>query len=97
MEEIYQDKLLGKIIVLIKKTCENDIRIIFDDADICLETDLKLDLNMDSFALVVLQINIEECFDIQFDPLQDDFDEIFHKVKDVYMYVQKKLESRQSW
>lgn len=92
MAEKCEDELLRRIINVIRKTCESDIMIPFDNPLINPDTDLKLDLGLDSIALVVLQINIEECFGIQFDPLQDDFDEIFHKVNNVYIYVKKKLE-----
>ncbi len=95
MTEKYEERLQKDVMDVIRKTCENDVMLSTGYSMIEPETDLKLDLGFDSIALVVLQVNIEERFGIQFDPLQDDFDEIFQKAGDLYTYVRKKLEDGQ--
>ena len=89
-------EVLQEVINVIKKTCEKDMVSYGHIPTIGRNTDLKLDLEMDSIALVVLQINMEDAFGIQFDPLQNDFEEIFCTVERVCQFVLEGLKER-SW
>lgn len=59
--------------------------------EITLDTDIRKDLNFDSVMLVVLQIDIEDEFHIRFDPVRDDFQQIFTTVRSIGRYVEKCL------
>lgn len=86
-----EKKLFHAVVDVINQTCEDDMAACCPETEITRDTDLKLDLGLDSIGLVVLQVNLENQFGIQFDPLEDDFDEIFYRVQDVYRYVCRKL------
>lgn len=49
------------------------------------------DLNMESLQLVTLQVELEDEFQIEFDPLEDDFYEIFKTINTVYETIERKL------
>lgn len=53
---------------------------------------LQEDLEMESLQLVELQIELETAFSITFDPIEDDFFEIFQTIGTLYDAVAKKLE-----
>lgn len=59
--------------------------------EITLDTDVRKDLNFDSVMLIVLQVDIEDTFHIRFDPIQEDFQQIFTTVRSMSQYVQKCL------
>lgn len=58
------------------------------------DTNCKLadDLQLDSFAIVTLQVAIEDNFDILFDPLEDDFVEIFCTIGHLVRFIAGKYE-----
>lgn len=53
---------------------------------------LQEDLEMESLQLVELQIELETAFSITFDPIEDDFFEMFQTIGTLYDAVAKKLE-----
>lgn len=53
---------------------------------------LQEDLKMESLQLIELQIELETAFSISFDPIEDDFFEIFQTIGTLYDAVAKKLE-----
>lgn len=58
------------------------------------ETSLTDDLHMESIHIVSLQVELEDEFGIEFDPLEDDFFEIFQTIGSVCETIEKKLENR---
>lgn len=54
---------------------------------------LTRDLGMESIHIVTLQVELEERFGIQFDPLEDDFYMIFQSVGSVYETIERKLQN----
>ena len=58
------------------------------------DASLTDDLNMESIHLVSFQVELEDAFQIEFDPLKDDFYEIFQTVSSVYQAVEKKLREK---
>lgn len=54
-------------------------------------TRLADDLQLDSFSIITLQVAIEDNFHIQFDPLEDDFVEIFCTMGQLVDFVDRKL------
>ena len=74
---------------LLKLICEN-IGCEIDrlrDKSILLE-----ELGYDSITKIQLQVEIEDEFEFLFDPLEDDFDEIFSSVERLHQYVQRQVE-----
>lgn len=57
-------------------------------------TKLADDLQLDSFSIVTLQVAIEDNFKIQFDPLEDDFVEIFCNMGRLVDFVNEKCEKK---
>lgn len=53
---------------------------------------LQEDLEMESLQLVELQVELETVFSITFDPIEDDFFEIFQTIGTLRGAVAKKLE-----
>ena len=49
------------------------------------------DLGFDSVNLLYLQVAVEDEFDIKFDPILDDFSEIFRNLKNLCECVERKL------
>ena len=60
-------------------------------SDLSLGDSLTDDLGMESIHIVTLQVELEDTFQIEFDPLQDDFFEIFRTVASVYQTIERKL------
>lgn len=54
-------------------------------------TRLAENLQLDSFSIITLQVAIEDNFHIQFDPLEDDFVEIFCTMGQLVDFVDRKL------
>lgn len=55
------------------------------------EMRLVEDLDFDSVSLLYLQVAIEDAFDIRFDPVLDDFGEIFYSMKNLCDGINKKI------
>lgn len=53
------------------------------------------DLDMDSVKLVMLQIAIEDEFQIMFEPLKDNFIEIFSTVATLNKFIEERCNERQ--
>lgn len=56
-----------------------------------LDADIRMRLGFDSIMLVILQITLEDTFHIRFDPVKDDFREIFSTVGTICSYVENSL------
>ena len=56
------------------------------------DTKLDEDLQLDSFALITLQVEIEDRFNLQFNPLEDDFVEIFSTIGNLIDFIREKCE-----
>ncbi|MBD5450898.1 MAG: acyl carrier protein [Lachnospiraceae bacterium] len=54
------------------------------------EINLRDELGMDSLAMVMLQVQIEEEFRFTFDPIEDDFERIFETFGSLYNYLEGK-------
>lgn len=63
-----------------------------DERNVTPDTDIRKDLGFDSIMLVILQIDIEDAFQIRFDPVHDDLQKIFTTVKAMGEYVRRCLE-----
>lgn len=57
---------------------------------------LEEDLHMDSLNLAFLQIKIEDTFQFEFDPINDDFEECFNSFGSLCQYIAKKCGVEQS-
>ena len=79
------DILLAGINKCINRALEKEVQ------SLCSEMSLIDDLGMESLQLVTLQVELEDEFDIEFDPLEDDFYEIFQTIGTVYQTVKSKL------
>lgn len=73
--------LYERVVRCIEKSMENA------DGEVTVDSRLQEDLGMTSLELVMLQIALEEEFLIAFDPINDDFGEIFQSVSSVYSFV----------
>lgn len=60
--------------------------------DINMAMSLIEDLKMESIHMITLQVELEDEFGIQFDPLEDDFFIIFQSVASVYEIIERKLQ-----
>lgn len=54
------------------------------------EKKLREDFGMDSVDLVMFQVEIEEEFRFEFDPIKDDFEKIFESCGSLYQYLKGK-------
>jgi len=60
-----------------------------DENNITLESRLREDLELDSLAMVNLQVAIEDEFDIRFDPVETDLTEVFETVGTLINFIEK--------
>lgn len=81
------NELTEKIKECIETAMEQEVPTLFP------EMLLSRDLGMESIHIVTLQVELEETFGIQFDPLEDDFYAIFHSVDSVYKTIERKLKN----
>lgn len=51
------------------------------------DTKLADDLQMDSFDIVTLQVALEEMFEFEFNPLEDDFVGIFENIENLERFL----------
>lgn len=56
------------------------------------DTKLAADLQLDSFSIISLQVSIEDNFGLFFDPIEDDFVEIFCTIESLTNYISSKIE-----
>ena len=68
---------LGKVLSISVETLEPRIN-------------LRDELGMDSLAMVMLQVEIEEEFRFTFDPIEDDFERIFETFESLYNYLENR-------
>lgn len=68
------------------------INIMDEEYEIKKESLFVNDLGFDSINLLYLQVAVEDEFDIKFDPVQDDFSEIFKDIKSLCDYVENNWE-----
>ena len=70
-----------KVVICIKNVMENQ------ELEIMPESRLQEDLSMESIHILMLQVSLEETFCFRFDPMQDNFRQIFATVNSVCEYV----------
>ena len=73
--------LFDRIVDCIQTACEGAA------GEVRPESRLQENLGMESLQLVLLQVELEAAFGFTFDPLEDDFRQIFRTVESVYGYV----------
>lgn len=78
--------LFNKIVRCIQTACEGTA------GEVRAESRLREDLDMESLQLVLLQVELESEFGFTFDPLDDDFRQIFQTAESVYDYVKAKTD-----
>ena len=61
------------------------------DQQITKDMALREDIGLDSIDLVVLQIEIEDRWNMRFDPLEDDFSRIFHSADSLCKYLELRI------
>lgn len=54
------------------------------------EVNLRDELEMDSMTMVMFQVEIEETFQFTFDPIEDDFGEIFETIGSLSSYLESR-------
>lgn len=74
-----------RVVICIQNACEKKF------PHIRLESKLQEDLGMESLQLVMLQVGLEEEFSYTFDPLEDNFREIFSTVESVCNYFMERI------
>lgn len=80
------NEILQRISICINSALESKVD------DINMNMSLTEDLKMESIHLITLQVELEDEFGIQFDPLEDDFFMIFQSVASVYETIERKLQ-----
>lgn len=75
-DEIFQD-----VIQIMQRCSDKPL------PEINLNDNLKAGLGFDSVAMVNLQISLEDEYNFIFDPIEDDFDQIFSSVKNICDYL----------
>lgn len=78
------------IALRVKKCIESAVEHEVDDLEY--ETSLVNDLGMESVNIVMLQVELEDEFNIEFDPLNNDFFEIFRTVGSVCRAIEELTE-----
>lgn len=78
--------LLDRVADCIESACEGSV------SGMRPESRLREDLHMESLQLVLLQVELESAFGFTFDPLDDDFREIFRTVESVCRYVKGRID-----
>ena len=80
---------MGKEIYL---TIKDIVKNLTDEEyEMKMENSFVDDLGFDSVNLLYLQVAVEDEFDIKFDPILDDFSEIFRNLKNLCECVERKL------
>lgn len=80
----------AKLIRLIQQICRDSFAD-FSVDNISADTDVQRDLGFDSIMLVVLQIQIEDMFQIRFNAVQDDLRNIFTSIASIAGYIQQHM------
>lgn len=84
-----QNEIVQEIGAMITSLCEEHHRGF--QGPVRMDLKLRDEIGLDSIDLVVLQINVEDCFNIRFDPLADNFLKIFDSVGTLCEYVDSKI------
>lgn len=75
------DEIFERVQQLIRNCTENEL------PEITINNRFDVELGFDSVEMVNLQISLEDEFDFVFDPIEDDFEQIFYSVKSVCDYL----------
>lgn len=67
-----------------------------NDASITEQTHIRKDLGLDSISLVIMQIELEDAFQIRFDTTREDFREVFSTVGALSECIVKHIEEQQN-
>lgn len=60
-----------------------------EDNDIKLESSLRNDLRLDSISIINLQILVEDEFNIRFNPIETDLNEVFKNIFSLIVYIEE--------
>lgn len=75
------DEIFQRVQEIIRNCTENEL------PEITINNRFDVELGFDSVEMVNLQISLEDEFDFVFDPIEDDFEQIFYSVKSVCDYL----------
>lgn len=69
------------------------IKTIMENRDLIIQPESRLqeDLSLESIHILMLQVTLEETFCFRFDPMEDNFRQIFASVKSVCDYVSEHM------
>jgi acyl carrier protein len=70
------------------KQLETIFKDVFNIDKITMNDHLKEDLMLDSISLVELQVNIEDGFDIRFNPIEDDMVSVFKTISSLVAFIE---------
>ncbi len=86
MNTATQKRIQQEILAIIKEKCAFEYSSVAKE-EVLLETDIKKELGMDSIAILILQITIEDRFQMRFNPLKDDLGQVFTTAERLGNYV----------
>lgn len=87
-----RDEILDGVQGIIEEMLQENYR----DFDQQITEDMRLreDIGLDSIDLVVLQVEIEDQWDIRFNPLDDDFLEIFDSINSLCEFLELRFDEK---
>ncbi|MEY8284158.1 acyl carrier protein [Lachnospiraceae bacterium 50-23] len=87
-----RDEILDGVKGIIEEMLQENYRGF--DQQITEDMGLREDIGLDSIDLVVLQVEIEDQWDIRFNPLEDDFLEIFDSINSLCEFLKLRLDEK---
>lgn len=84
-------KIEKKIQELIFHTIHEEEKLVVD------RNESLIALGYDSISMIHLQVEIEDEFRFMFDPIEDDFEQIFSSVANLYDYVVHRVMEQKCW
>lgn len=79
------DKIIFEKVTELVENCNKELERNIEAGDRIVE-----DLGFDSIQLINLQVTLEDTFDFMFDPIDDDFSEIFYNIDSICKYLEGK-------
>lgn len=92
MKKTGRDEILSCLIELVKKQFQDSIAY-REGVLITADTDIFRELEFDSLMLVVLQVDIEDAFQIRFNPIEVDMQTLFSTVGSLAEYISRQIET----
>lgn len=80
-----KNEIFQKVQLIIRQCSDEELK------KINMEDSFRENLGFDSVQMVNFQICLEDEFEFIFDPIEDDFEEIFKRVKNVCDYLERLL------